>query len=71
MECHSPGRFVASCLQSVVFPVPEGAEIMKRMPRRSVEDREWPDAGAVELVVVVEFIRRSGPVHEYVPALLS
>ena len=33
------GKFVASCLQSVVFPVPEGAEIMKRIPRLSIEDR--------------------------------
>ncbi len=56
-----------SCLQSVVFPVPEGAEIMKRIPRRSVEGREGLDAGAVELVVVAEFIRRSGPVRECVP----
>ena len=29
--------------------------------------RWWPDAGAVELVVVAEFILRSGPVREYVP----
>ena len=55
-----------SCLQSVVFPVPEGAEIMKRIPRRSIEDRGWSDAGAVEVVVVAEFIRRSGPVLECV-----
>jgi len=56
-----------SCLQSVVFPVPEGAEIMKRIPRRSVEDRGEPDVGTVELVVVAEFIRRFGPVRECVP----
>ena len=55
-----------SCLQSVVFPVPEGAEIMKRIPRRSVEDRGGVDVGAVEVVVVAEFIRRSGPVRECV-----
>lgn len=35
-----------SCLQSVVFPVPEGAEIIKRIPRRSIEDRGWPDTEA-------------------------
>ena len=49
------------------FPVPDGAEMMNRIPRRSIEDRVEPDAGAVELVVVAEFIRRSGPVRECVP----
>jgi len=55
-----------SCLQSVVFPVPEGAEIMKRIPLRSIEERGWPDADAMELVVGAEFIRRSEPVRGYV-----
>ena len=71
IECHSPGRFAVSCLQSVVFPVPDGAEIMNRMPRLSVEDRGWPEAGAVELVAVTEFIRRFGPVRECVLIQLS
>ena len=52
---------VASCLQSVVFPVPDGAEMMKRIPRRSVEDRTGPDGVAAALEVVV-LIRRFEPV---------
>ena len=49
IECHSPGSFAVSCLHRVVFPVPDGAEMMKRIPRLSVEERRWPDAGAGEL----------------------
>ncbi len=51
----------ASCLQSVVFPVPDGAEMMKSMPRRSVEDRTGPEEAAAALGVVV-LIRRFEPV---------
>jgi len=71
MECHNPERFATSCLQSVVFPVPEGAEIIKRIPRRSAEESGWAAAGAVELVVLLELIRRFGPVRGYVRVRLS
>ena len=49
------------------FARPGGAEIINRIPRRSVDERGWPEAGAVELVAVTEFIRRFGPVRESVP----
>ena len=61
---------VVSCLQSVVFPVPDGAEIIKRIPRRSVEDRTGPE-GVVSVLVVVVLIRRFEPVPASVPTRLS
>jgi hypothetical protein len=35
IECHSPGTLAVICLHSVVFPLPDGAEIMNKMPRRT------------------------------------
>src|SRR5262249_20957148 len=61
--------FAVSCLHNVVFPVPEGAEIMNRIPRRSVEDRTGPEGTGIALAAIV--IRRSALVLEGAPTRLS
>src|SRR5689334_16658352 len=61
--------FAVNCLHNVVFPVPEGAEIMKRIPRRSVEDRTGPDGTGIALAAIV--IRRFALVLEGAPIRLS
>ena len=41
---------------------------VRYLHRLTVEERGWPDTGTSELIVETEFIRRSGPVHEFVRA---
>jgi hypothetical protein len=50
----------ASCLHTVVLPVPDGAEMMNKIPRRSVDDRTGPEGRGIALAVML--IRRSEPV---------
>ena len=60
--------FATSCLHKVVLPVPDGAEIIKRIPRRSVEDRTGPEGIGVVLDLL---IRRFEPVLGCAPVRLS
>ena len=47
MECHRPGTLAVICLQSVVFPLPDGAEMINRMPRRTCTGLSLDGTGAV------------------------
>jgi hypothetical protein len=60
MECHKAGMLAASCLHNVVLPVPDGAEMMNKIPRRSVDDRTGPEGRGIALAAML--IRRSEPV---------
>ena len=47
IECHKPGTLAVICLHNVVFPLPDGAEMINKIPRRTWGGLSLDETGAV------------------------